>query len=202
MKGQFLHRCIMIKAGIFSLKHECTIFRSFINPVCSFGSAKPVLHGTNSTEPNLFHHEETTYRVGWLIWICFPRALERRCLPRRVLCARPNWPSIVNDFFVKRRRNFSAAHPHSDAEGLVEMSPRFRDLLPSVPHCHRPSEHLPLVLLCEGRSRFVHNVVFAHLHIYWLLPLPILILLLSRSFLPARHISASFFPGHKEGKGT
>ena len=28
------------------------------------GSAKPVLHGTNSTEPNLFHHGETTYRVG------------------------------------------------------------------------------------------------------------------------------------------
>ena len=26
--------------------------------------AKPVLHGQNSTKPNLFHHEETTYRVG------------------------------------------------------------------------------------------------------------------------------------------
>ena len=50
------------------------------NPVCGFGSAKPVLLGTNSTEPNLFHHEETTYRVGWLIWICYSRALERRCL--------------------------------------------------------------------------------------------------------------------------
>ena len=28
------------------------------------GRANPVLHGPNSTEPNLFHHEETTYRVG------------------------------------------------------------------------------------------------------------------------------------------
>ena len=30
------------------------------------GSAKTVLRGTNSTEPNMFHHGETTYRVGWL----------------------------------------------------------------------------------------------------------------------------------------
>ena len=52
------------------------------NPVCGFGSAKPVLHGTNNTEPNLFHHGETTYRVGWLIWICYSRALERKCLLR------------------------------------------------------------------------------------------------------------------------
>ena len=28
------------------------------------GRAKPALHGPNSTEPNLFRHEETTYRVG------------------------------------------------------------------------------------------------------------------------------------------
>ena len=54
---------------IFVLKHESSIFRSFIHPgpVCGFGSAKPVLHGTNSTEPNLFRHGETTYRVGGLI---------------------------------------------------------------------------------------------------------------------------------------
>ena len=30
------------------------------------GRAKPVLHGPNSTDSNLFHHGETTYRVGWL----------------------------------------------------------------------------------------------------------------------------------------
>ena len=28
------------------------------------GRAKPVLRGQNSTEPNLIHHRETTYRVG------------------------------------------------------------------------------------------------------------------------------------------
>ena len=33
-----------------------------------------------STESNLFHHRETTYRVGWMIWICCSHALERRCL--------------------------------------------------------------------------------------------------------------------------
>ena len=30
------------------------------------GRAKPVLRGPNSTEPNLLHHGETTYRVGQL----------------------------------------------------------------------------------------------------------------------------------------
>ena len=29
------------------------------------GRAKPVLHGLNSTECNLFHHGEARYRVGW-----------------------------------------------------------------------------------------------------------------------------------------
>ena len=46
------------------------------------GKAKPVLRGPNITEPNLFHHGETTYRVGRLsesaagilkkIDVCFP----------------------------------------------------------------------------------------------------------------------------------
>ena len=30
------------------------------------GRDKPVFHGPNSTEPNMFHHGETTYRVGGL----------------------------------------------------------------------------------------------------------------------------------------
>ena len=37
-------------------------------------------HGPYSTESNLFYHGETTYRVGWQIWIRYSRALERRCL--------------------------------------------------------------------------------------------------------------------------
>ena len=30
------------------------------------GRAKLVIRGPNSTEPNLIHHGETTYRIGWL----------------------------------------------------------------------------------------------------------------------------------------
>ena len=30
------------------------------------GTAKPVLLRPNSTEPNLFHDGEPTYRVGWM----------------------------------------------------------------------------------------------------------------------------------------
>ena len=79
----------------------------------------------------------------------FMLGIHRRA--RKVLCARPNWPSIVNDFFANRRRNFSA-HPHSEAENLDETGPRFRDLFTPIPLIHRPGEHLPLVLLCEGRA--------------------------------------------------
>ena len=53
------------------------------NPACGFGSANPVPCGPNSTEANLFHDGESTYRVAWLIWICYSRDLERRCLVRR-----------------------------------------------------------------------------------------------------------------------
>ena len=73
-RSRSFNMCTGLSGGIFSLKHESSIFRSFIQP------CMPVLHGTNSTEPNLFHHGETTCRVGWLIWICYCHALERRCL--------------------------------------------------------------------------------------------------------------------------
>ena len=73
-RSRSFNMCTGLSGGIFSLKHESSIFRSFIQP------CMPVLHGTNSTEPNLFHHGETTCRVGWLIWICYSPALERRCL--------------------------------------------------------------------------------------------------------------------------
>ena len=57
--------------------------------------AKPVLCGPNSTEPNLYHHGETTYSVGWLseyaTGMLFRIDLWRRChaillpsLPRNV----------------------------------------------------------------------------------------------------------------------
>ena len=59
------------RPDILFLKHNSSIFRQSSNPVCcswksqaSSAWAKPVLHGPNSTESNLFHHGETTYRVG------------------------------------------------------------------------------------------------------------------------------------------
>ena len=54
------------RADIRFLTHVSSIFRQSNNPVCVHGRAKPVLHGPNSTEPNLRHHGETTYRVGLL----------------------------------------------------------------------------------------------------------------------------------------
>ena len=62
-------------------------------PVCGFGSAKPDFLRPNSTESNLFYHGETTYRDGWMIWICYySHALERRCLEEkgraRIFCPR------------------------------------------------------------------------------------------------------------------
>ena len=42
------------------LKHDSSIFRQSSN----HGRAKQVLRGPNSTEPDLFHHGETTHSVG------------------------------------------------------------------------------------------------------------------------------------------
>ena len=60
-----------LHADILFLKHDSSILRQSSNHVCgswkslnSLGRANPVLHGPISTEPNLFHHGETTYRVG------------------------------------------------------------------------------------------------------------------------------------------
>ena len=67
------------------------------NHVCGFGSAKSFLHGTNSIEPNLFQHGETTYRVGWLIWICYSCALERRCLQGREERGNHTWNFLLEE---------------------------------------------------------------------------------------------------------
>ena len=48
------------QADILFLKQDSSIFRqSSIS-----GRSKPVPRGPNSTKPNLFHHGETTYRIG------------------------------------------------------------------------------------------------------------------------------------------
>ena len=51
-------------AEILALRHESRIIRQWSNLYLVQGRAKPVLHVLNSTESNLFHHGETTYRVG------------------------------------------------------------------------------------------------------------------------------------------
>ena len=52
-------------ADILFLKHDSGILSGPTLYVVH-GRAKPVLRGPNNTEPNLFHHGETTYRVGRL----------------------------------------------------------------------------------------------------------------------------------------
>ena len=52
-------------ADILFLKHDSGILSGPTLYVVH-GRAKPVLRGPNNTEPNLFHHGETTYRVGGL----------------------------------------------------------------------------------------------------------------------------------------
>ena len=48
---------------ILFIQHDSSIFRQYSKYVVH-GRAKPVLYGPNSTEPNLFHHGETAYRVA------------------------------------------------------------------------------------------------------------------------------------------
>ena len=51
-------------AEVIALRHERRILGHWSTLYLVQGRAKPVLHGTNSTESNLFHHGETAYRVG------------------------------------------------------------------------------------------------------------------------------------------
>ena len=51
------------KAEVLALKHENRILGQWSTLYLVQGRAKPVLHGPNSTESNLFHHGEATYRV-------------------------------------------------------------------------------------------------------------------------------------------
>ena len=55
-----------LETKVLALNHESRILGQWSNPVSVQGRAKPVLHGRNSTESNLFHDGETTYRVGWM----------------------------------------------------------------------------------------------------------------------------------------
>ena len=75
------------QAGIFSLKHESSIFRSVIQPCMWF------LIGSLQLVPQLLGTYKTTDRVGWMIWIYYSRALERRCLAT-TLIGHPQIPLV------------------------------------------------------------------------------------------------------------
>ena len=47
---------------VFALKHESRILGQWSTLYLVQGRAKTVIHGPNSTEPDLFHHGEITYR--------------------------------------------------------------------------------------------------------------------------------------------
>ena len=53
-----------LEPEVLALKHESRILGQWSNPVCGLRNTKPVLHGPNSTDSNLFYHGETTCRVG------------------------------------------------------------------------------------------------------------------------------------------
>ena len=50
------------------------------NPVCGFFMMEQVRLCTVWPQENWLGTSKTTCRVGWMIWICYSRALERRCL--------------------------------------------------------------------------------------------------------------------------
>ena len=50
------------------------------NPVCGLSMMELVRLCTVWPQENWLGTCKTTYRVGWMIWICYSRALERRCL--------------------------------------------------------------------------------------------------------------------------
>ena len=52
------------EADIFSLKHESSIFRSVIHPVCGFSMMEQVMLRTVCPMENWLGTSKTTYRVG------------------------------------------------------------------------------------------------------------------------------------------
>ena len=68
------------------------------NPVCCFSMMEQVRHCTVWPLENWLGTSKTTYltRVRWMIWICYSRALERRCLSpicETILQNKPSFPS-------------------------------------------------------------------------------------------------------------
>ena len=81
------NQACQVRPDIFFLKHESSIFRSFIKPCMWF------LIGSLQLVPQLLGTYKTTDRVGWMIWIYYSRALERRCLAT-TLIGHPQIPLV------------------------------------------------------------------------------------------------------------
>ena len=67
-------------AEILALKHESRILGHSSNPVSGFYMMDQVRLCAVWPTENWLGTSKTTYRVGWMIWLCYSRALERRCL--------------------------------------------------------------------------------------------------------------------------
>ena len=83
-------------AGNFSPKHESNILRSFIQVLSQFSMGQTVQ--SLSTDSSWRNHIQ-----GWMtVWICYSRALERRCLLGRC-CLDPTFTNvgiIILDFSI------------------------------------------------------------------------------------------------------
>ena len=55
---------ISVRTKVLALKHKSWILGQWSTLYLVQVGAKPVLHGPNSTESNLFRYGETAYRVG------------------------------------------------------------------------------------------------------------------------------------------
>ena len=63
------------------------------NPVCGFSMTEQIRLCAVCPIENLLGTSKTTYRVGWMIWICYSRALERRCLAKGFISTQRNCES-------------------------------------------------------------------------------------------------------------
>ena len=70
------------EADIFSLSKRVAYSDQSSNPECCFSMMEQVRLCAVFPMENWLGTSKTTYRVGWMIWICYSHSLERRCLKR------------------------------------------------------------------------------------------------------------------------
>ena len=64
--GSNIHKFVVSVTKAKYYEHSSKIFSQSSNLVCGSWQRQASFLGPNSTEPNLFNHGKTTYRVGWL----------------------------------------------------------------------------------------------------------------------------------------